>query len=332
MAELASQRMNDEADLDDLNPKGSFLPLLLETLQIIAITILHMLWGAVKAILPYSLLPKKDIGNELVLITGAASGLGRLLAVRFSELGARLALVDVNLGGLEETKRLVHSKAPQATVRTYKCDLNDRLDVQKIMDRVKTEIGDVDILVNNAGIVTGKKILECPDELMVKTMNVNTLAHFWTIKSVLRSMLNRNHGHIVTIASAAGLTGTAGLVDYCASKFAAVGLTESLALELRSLGKTGVYTTTICPYYINTGMFDGAATKFPSLLPILDPNYAAEQVVNAVLTNQEILIIPRILYFASALKSFLPTQASYRLADFLGITHSMNDFIGRASK
>ena len=119
--------------------------------------------------------------------------------------------------------------------------------------QVKADVGDVDILINNAGIVTGKKFLECSDSLIEKTMQVNTNAHFWvrkivksikrlqvlksnsvpqTVKSFLPSMLQRNRGHVVSIASSAGFFGVTGLADYCASKFAAVGFDESLRNEI----------------------------------------------------------------------------------------------------
>ena len=87
------------------------------------------------------------------------------------------------------------------------------------------------------------------------------VASLQTVKSFLPAMISRNRGHIVTIASAAGLTGVNGMVDYCASKYAAVGFDESLRLELRALGKDGVHTTVACPYFINTGMFDGVTTR-----------------------------------------------------------------------
>ena len=74
-------------------------------------------------------------------------------------------------------------------------------------------------------------------------------------------MLSRNHGHVVTIASMAGIVGVNGLIDYCASKFAAVGLNESLSSELDQLEKTGIHTTVVCPGYIKTGMFTGAGIK-----------------------------------------------------------------------
>lgn len=99
-------------------------------------------------------------------------------------------------------------------------------------------------------------------------MNINTTAHHWTVRETLPDMLANNHGHIVTIASIAGWVGVRGLADYCASKFGAVGFDESLRFELRAK-KSKVKTTCICPYFINTGMFDGAKSRFPLLLPIL---------------------------------------------------------------
>ena len=82
------------------------------------------------------------------------------------------------------------------------------------------------------------------------------------MKAFLPDMINRNHGHIVNIASSAGLFGVTGLVDYCTSKFAAVGFDESLRFELEHLGKDGIHTTVVCPYFINTGMFEGSKTRY----------------------------------------------------------------------
>lgn len=120
-------------------------------------------------------------------------------------------------------------------------------------------------------------------------------------------MLDNDRGHIVTIASMAGLAGTAGLVDYCASKHAAVGYARSLSAELRHLGKhdkvranlketSQVHTTTVCPFYIDTGMFHGVKTKAPNSLPILQPEYVVENIMEAVLTNKEIIQLPRFCY------------------------------------
>jgi len=273
-------------------------------------------------------LRKKQVTGEKVLITGSGSGLGRGLAVRFALQGCHMILWDVNATGNEETAELCRNLG--AKVNTYTVDLTKKEDVYIQAGKVKSQVGDIDILVNNAGIVTGRKMLDCPDDLMIATMNVNCNANFWTLKSFLPSMLARNHGHIVTIASIAGLSGVAGLVDYCASKFGAVGFHESTNAELDSLGKTGIHTTLVCPGYIDTGMFDGVQIKWQWLAPLLKPDYVCDQILTAVLTNQELLVMPKSLYGAVAFKALAPVKAQKLLARKSGISSSMDNFTGRS--
>ncbi|CAO2581038.1 Short-chain dehydrogenase/reductase family 16C member 6 [Lemmus lemmus] len=132
---------------------------------------------------------KKNVAGEIVLITGAGSGLGRLLAMHFASHGAILVLWDINQEGNMETCRLAKEKGG-VKVFTYKCDCSNRKEVYRVADQVKKEIGDVSILINNAGIVTGKKFLDCPDDLMEKSLDVNFKAHLWVILFIL--MLNAN--------------------------------------------------------------------------------------------------------------------------------------------
>jgi len=162
-----------------------------------------------------------------------------------------------------------------------------------------------------------------------RTFKVNTIAMFWTTKAFLPKMLENNHGHIVTIASSAGIIGVNGLADYCASKFGAVGFDESLRFELRKLGKTGVHTTCICPYYINTGMFDGVKSKFPILLPVLEQNDATRQIMNAVKRNQPILIMPDFASKVPLARALLPLQLFDPLMEFFGVSNTMDEFKGR---
>ncbi|WKX89118.1 hypothetical protein Q1695_008625 [Nippostrongylus brasiliensis] len=180
--------------------------------------------------------------------------------------------------------------------RAYTVDLSKREQIYATAAKVKADVGKVDILINNAGVVTGKKIFECPDELMELTMAVNTHALFYTTKAFVPAMIEANHGHVVTIASIAGKVGVSGLVDYCASKHGAIGFHESLTAELDALGKDGVKTTVVCPYYIDTGMFHGVETKSPTLLPVLQPDYVVDCILEAVLTEKELISIPRFNY------------------------------------
>ena len=270
---------------------------------------------------------KKDIRGEVVLITGAGSGIGKLMSEYFGELGCRLVLWDINATANEETKKFLKSKGIDSHI--YTCDVSKRENIYSVAERVKKEVGPVDILVNNAGIVTGRLFLDCSDDMIQKTMDVNATAHFWMLKSFLPEMMSRNRGHIVTIASIAGVTGCENLVDYCASKHAAVGLHETLRLELRKLGKEGIKMTIVNPYFINTGMFEGVQVKSPLTLPLLKPEDVARAVINGVLTERASVYVPFALYLMVAIKYLLPAKSFEILHTYFGNQQSMDTFKGR---
>uniref|UniRef100_A0A1A8S752 Short chain dehydrogenase/reductase family 16C, member 5 n=1 Tax=Nothobranchius rachovii TaxID=451742 RepID=A0A1A8S752_9TELE len=301
---------------------------ILETLQVIFLSFWYNLESLFFFLVPRR---KKSVAGEVVLITGSGSGIGRLMAQEFAALGAVLVLWDINHEGMKETARLA-KKEGASRVHYYVCDCSDKTDVYKVAEQVKREVGDVSILVNNAGIVTGKKFMDAPDSLIEKTMEVNTMAHFWTYKAFLPAMIANNHGHLVSIASSAGLIGVNGLADYCASKFAAVGFAESVGLELLATGKDGIKTTIVCPYFINTGMFDGCQTKWPRLLPILNAEDVAKKIIHAVLTDQVYLLLPKSMYTITALKNILPMKQGLMLGQYLGAFNLMDTFRGRAKK
>lgn len=139
-------------------------------------------------------------------------------------------------------------------------------------------------------------------------------------------MMEKNHGHIVSIASIAGAIGCYQLTDYCASKFAAVGLEESLRLELLCDGYDGIHSTVVCPYYIATGMFAGVSR---SLIPILTPEYVVNETVKAVLVNQEVLCLPAICYWLLVAKSMLPAKSFLWAHHAIGGASTMKTFTGR---
>ncbi|KAK6959689.1 short-chain dehydrogenase/reductase family 16C member 6 [Biomphalaria glabrata] len=196
----------------------------------------------------------------IIVILSVGGGVGRLLSEKFAERGCHLVLWDVDQDLMEQTLNSVRSKYSTVAV-AYKVDLTDRNAIYKLAKQVSEEIGVIDILVNNAGVVFGKFVLDSSDDQMIKTIEVNCLAHYWTCKAFLPNMIKQNSGHLVTIASSAGLMGVAGMADYCASKFAAIGFQESLSLELAHRGINGVKITVVCPYWIDTGMFDGCTVK-----------------------------------------------------------------------
>jgi len=250
---------------------------------------------------------KLAIKGKVVLVTGGASGIGKLTAERFAALGAKVVVWDINEAAMK--------KMP-AMIPTFKCNVSNRAEVMAVAAETKRKVGDVDVLINNAGIVSGTYILKTSESAIRRTFDVNTISHFWTVQAFMPPMLKKNSGHIVTIASAAGQAGCSQMVDYCASKYAALGFDESLRRELQHLGKDGVRTTVICPYLIDTGMFDGAEPAsgiwkiFANLLP---PAYVADSIVNAILDGEQMVILPRRLGSISALKGVMPLW----LQDFL---------------
>ncbi|HMK92262.1 MAG TPA: SDR family NAD(P)-dependent oxidoreductase, partial [Thermoleophilia bacterium] len=137
----------------------------------------------------------------------------------------------------------------------------------------------------------------------------------------------RDSGHVVTVASAAGLIGTPRETDYAASKFAAVGFTEALHFELRRIAPH-VKTTVVTPFYIDTGMFEGVSTKVPLLLPILREGDVVEAIVDAIRRDRSKVELPFMVRTLPAMR-LLPPWAFDRVADLFGVTSNMDGFTGR---
>ncbi len=176
--------------------------------------------------------------------------------------------------------------------------------------------------------MSGKALLDIPDEKIERTFAVNTLALFWMVKAFLPGMIERRKGHLVTIASASGLIGVPKLSDYGASKWAAVGFDESLRMELRKLAPA-IRTTVVCPYFIKTGLFEGAKSRFPRLLPILDEEEAARRILRAIERDEKKLLMPGVVRTLPLLR-LLPVSWFDAVAKYMGINASMDDFKGRS--
>ena len=262
------------------------------------------------------------IDGARVLITGAGSGIGRLMALDAAARGAAEILIwDLSADSGDAVRDEITAAGGQA--RAFEVNVADSAQVETVAERT----GPVDILINCAGIVTGKKLLDADADAIRRVYDVNTLALYWTTKAFLPGMLERDRGAVVTIASAAGLTGVARQTDYSASKWAAVGFTESLRSELRAEGSR-VGTLVVCPFYINTGMFDGVRTKFPRLLPILEETDVSTRVLNAIESGREQLVMPPLVRLVPGVR-LLPTRAFDTVMDFLGVNQTMDHFTGR---
>merc|ERR1719348_1953833 len=142
-------------------------------------TVYYILERTVRLIVPAKFLVK-DVKGQIVLITGGGSGIGRLLCLRFGKLGATVVTWDINEAGNKETVEMVKSEGGIAY--DYTVDMSNKDDIYSAAQQTVEEIGPVSILINNAGIVSGSSLLDTPDSKVIRTFQVNTLAHFWTIK------------------------------------------------------------------------------------------------------------------------------------------------------
>jgi all-trans-retinol dehydrogenase (NAD+) len=253
------------------------------------------------------------------LVTGGGSGLGRQLCRQAAARGARVIVWDLDGEAAARTAELITAAGGSASHQQV--DVTDSAAVAL----AAASAGQVDVLVNCAGVVTGRLLLEASEAQIRRTFDVNVLGLYWTTRAFLPGMLERDSGTVVTIASAAGLVGVARQTDYSASKWAAIGFTESLRAELRA---TGVRTLVVAPYFIDTGMFDGVRTRFPLLLPILREAEVARKVLDAVQRGRQQLAMPPLVGLLPVLR-VLPVRAFDAVVDAFGINHTMDHFVGR---
>ena len=251
--------------------------------------------------------------GKKVLITGAGSGIGRLMALETQRRGAQVVAWDIDAESLRSLTGM----------STAVVDVTDR----EAVHAQAQSTGPIDVLILNAGVVSGRRLIDLPDDAIEKTMAVNVLALFWCTKAFMPAMVERNSGHIVTIASLVGATPVPGMSDYVASKHAAYGFAESLRTELAD-DAPGVRTTVVMPQVINTGMFEGA--KSPWYFPELTPDYAATRILNAVERNRQRLLLNRPAVLTAYLIRPFPPAVSDRISRWAGAFDGMKTFHGRS--
>jgi len=266
-----------------------------------------------------------SFSNSIVVVTGAASGIGRLMALGAATRGAAaVVLWDVNEKALASVSAEIEARGVKA--HPFVVDISDRASVMATAKKVLASAGVPDVVINNAGVISGKRFLDLTESDITRTYAVNTLALYWTLQAFLPAMKKQDSGRLVTIASAGGLAGSATQTDYAGSKFAAVGFTESLRAELRD-DSSGVSTLTVCPFYINTEMFDGVKSGSP-LLPIQDQHLSTTKILDAIESRKRELLLPGMVYTVRIFR-LLPTAVFDFLADAFGINKAMKTFRGR---
>lgn len=269
-----------------------------------------------------------------VLITGGASGIGRIMGRICLEKGASNLIVwDINQANIDKTEaelsdvKPAEAGASQGQIHSYIVNVSDPQTIKSAYEKVKSEVGEVDILVNCAGIVRGNNTFDKQTVQDIDlTMDINANAPMYVALAVLPDMLRRDRGHICNIASAAGMLGVPKLSVYCASKWAVIGWTESMRVELKQ-ARSHVRVTSVAPYFINTGMFDGVNSK---VFPILDPEKTAAKIIRAVEAGKSFRGIPFAYHFIRIWQGLLPNF----LFDFIfgkvfGVYSVMDHFTGR---
>lgn len=269
-----------------------------------------------------------------VLITGGASGIGRIMGRICLEKGASNLIVwDINQANIDKTEAELSDVKPaeagvsKGQIHSYIVNVSDPQAIKSAYEKVKSEVGEVDILVNCAGIVRGNNTFDKQTVQDIDlTMDINANAPMYVALAVLPDMLRRDRGHICNIASAAGMLGVPKLSVYCASKWAVIGWTESMRVELKQV-RSHVRVTSVAPYFINTGMFDGVNSK---VFPILDPEKTAAKIIRAVEVGKSFRGIPFAYHFIRIWQGLLPNFLfDFIFGKIFGVYSVMDHFTGR---
>ncbi len=254
------------------------------------LTILYFLSNLNKRI-AYGIPRTVDLSEEVIVITGGASGLGLLIAEVYGMRGASVAVLDVREMENEEARG----------VEYYKCDVGDRAQVARVAKQIEQDVrllyngsdclsllillhvklGTPSILINNAGVVNGKPLLSLTSQDLDRNFRVNLLSHFHTIQAFLPAMLHsENGGTIVTVSSVLAHLGCANLSDYTAAKAGLLALHASLNAEL--VENPHVKTLLVTPGQLSTSLFDGVKTPSNFLGPVLEPVDVAKEIIAAI--------------------------------------------------
>jgi meso-butanediol dehydrogenase/(S,S)-butanediol dehydrogenase/diacetyl reductase len=215
-----------------------------------------------------------DLKGKSAIVTGAARGIGRGIALKLAAAGANVALVDL---GNPADKALTYNLAAQTDLLktaeevkalgvkaiTLLADVTKFADCHRMADETARAFGGIDVLAANAGIIALGLVADFPEEQWDRVMEVNAKGPFLCAKAVIPYMTKGNGGAIINTASIAGKRGRAGVSAYCASKFAVIALTQSLAEEL---GHANIRVNAVCPGFLRTAMWTEVLNKVPGLL------------------------------------------------------------------
>lgn len=251
---------------------------------------------------------KRDYKGKVVVVTGAAGGLGRAFAARFGSAGARLALLDLQGDRVAAAAGELQEKG--FTSLGLPCDVSIESDCLEAMEKVRHHLGEVDVLVNNAGITHRSAFKETRSSVFRRIMEVNFFGSLCCTQAALASLIERK-GQIIVISSIAGFSPLLGRTGYSAAKHALHGLFESLRCELKG---SGVHVLMVCPGFTDTNIYrsaldgDGSITAHPqsTVGRIATPNEVAEAVFRAASREKRILVLSAAGKLAWLMMKFAP--------------------------
>ena len=246
------------------------------------------------------------LSGKVIVITGASGGIGKEIAIQSAQLGARLVLLARSLDKLQTLKDSLINQY-RVDVFVWKLDVSDTEQVERVFVDIHDQVGTVDVLVNNAGHGTFKEVLDTDLEESKGMFAVNVIGLMACTKFVLPHMKRKQAGHIINIASQAGKIATPKSTLYSATKFAVLGYSNALRLELM---EDNIHVTTVNPGPIETNFFtiaDESGTYMKDIKKfMLKPEDVAAKVVAAMLTNKREINLPAWMNMASKFHTLFP--------------------------
>ncbi|KAI0903407.1 NAD(P)-binding protein [Ustulina deusta] len=253
-----------------------------------------------------------DWPNEIAVVTGGSSGIGKLMVEKLAALGVRVAVLDI--------QDLPESMEKNTRIRFFRCDVTSSESVAEAANAVRRELGHPSILINNAGITSPTTILKMSESYLRKIFGVNSLSHWFTVQQFLPHMIQMNKGHVVTVASIASFVALPTAADYSASKAAALAFHESLTTELKHCYKApNVLTTVVHPNFVRTPLIEGWTDHLEkSGVHFLTGEQVAEPIVRQIKSRRAgQLIIPRSATIVAGIRGW-PTWIQELIRDVLG--------------
>lgn len=248
--------------------------------------------------------------RQVVVITGAARGIGAATARLLAARGARLAIADID-GNL--ATEVAESLGPEC--HGYRLDVSDRVAFNEFIDQVEEDLGPIDVMINNAGIaMAAPQVTQQETDVIERTIDVNLKGVIYGTLAAVGKMEPRGRGSVINVASLAGVLGVAGLAAYSASKFGVVGFTEAIRAEM---GDSGITFSVVMPGPVETDMMVG--TRSTPLVRLVKPELLAEAIVGAIETGKHRVAVPRSTGALVRLMSILSPRAAIRMNKLIGL-------------